>query len=186
MLGRTWRISNAQCKPRYASATARMSIRNKNTPPMHALTTVVAYKGNMRTTPSGHHELMASHSPVQATQLFMMKKSLQMTYDERSFVVPIDNDTLQGFSQPFTLRKSKDEAAANDGAHLARKDWRRFIGPIDTFGGCNPYQGNFTSLALPYTQPDRIGICAYFVECMYTWFAVLLVLILGDRCLLIR
>jgi hypothetical protein len=82
--------------------------------------------------------------------------------------------------------KAKDEAAANDGSHLLRKDWQRFIGPIDAFGGCNPYQGNFTSLALPYTQRERISICAYFIECMCVCFAVGLVLITGDRCLLVR
>jgi ophiobolin F synthase len=109
-----------------------------------------------------------------------MKQSLETTYDAASHVVTIEDDTLQGFSRDFTLRK------ANDGSHLLRKDWQRFIGPIDAFGGCNPYQGNFTSLALPYTQPERIGICAYFIECMCVWFAVGLVLTTGDRCLPVR
>jgi ophiobolin F synthase len=115
-----------------------------------------------------------------------MKQSLETTYDAASHVVTIEDDTLQGFSRDFTLRKAKDEAAANDGSHLLRKDWQRFIGPIDAFGGCNPYQGNFTSLALPYTQRERISICAYFIECMCVCFAVGLVLITGDRCLLVR
>lgn len=110
----------------------------------------------------------------------------QTTYDAVSHVVTIEDDTIQDFSRDFTLRKAKDEAAANDGTHLLRKDWQRFIGPIDAFGGSNPYQGNFTSLALPYTQPERIGICAYFIECMCVWFAVGLVLISGDRLHLVR
>lgn len=115
-----------------------------------------------------------------------MKQARQTIYDKASYIVSIDEEEHQGFSKSFTLRKSRDEAAANDGSHLARKDWQRFIGPIDAFGACNPYQGNFTSLALPYTQPERIGICAYFIECMCIWFAVLLVLITGDRRNLVR
>jgi ophiobolin F synthase len=110
----------------------------------------------------------------------------QTPYDAVSHIVTIEDDTFRDFSRGFTLRKAKDEAATNDGSHLLRKDWQRFIGPIDAFGGCNPYQGNFTSLALPYTKPERIGICAYFVECMCVWFAVALVLISGDRLHLVR
>jgi hypothetical protein len=115
-----------------------------------------------------------------------MKQALQRSYDTVSHVVTIENDTLQGFGRDLTVRKGNDEAAANDGSHLLRKDWQRFIGPIDAFGGCNPYQGNFTSLALPYTKPERIDICAYFIECMCVWFAVALVLITGDRLFLVR
>jgi ophiobolin F synthase len=110
----------------------------------------------------------------------------QTPYDAVSHIVTIEDDTFRDFSRGLTLRKAKDEAATNDGSHLLRKDWQRFIGPIDAFGGCNPYQGNFTSLALPYTKPERIGICAYFVECMCVWFAVALVLISGDRLHLVR
>lgn len=115
-----------------------------------------------------------------------MKQAPQTSYDAVSHVVTIEDNTLEGFSRDLTLRKAKSEAAANDGSHLLRKDWQRFIGPIDAFGGCNPYDGNFTSLALPYTQPERIGICAYFIECMCVWYAVGLVLISGDRCLPVR
>jgi ophiobolin F synthase len=110
----------------------------------------------------------------------------QTPYDAVSHIVTIEDDTFRDFSRGLTLRKAKDEAATNDGSHLLRKDWQRFIGPIDAFGGCNPYQGNFTSLALPYTKPERIGICAYFVECMCVWFAVALLLISGDRLHLVR
>jgi hypothetical protein len=92
---------------------------------------------------------------------------LHEEYDKTSHIVPISNKELQGFGKGYTLRNHKDEDVVNNASHTARQDWVRYVGPIETFGGCNPYHGNFTSLTLPFTQPERLAICAYFIECKH-------------------
>lgn len=43
-----------------------------------------------------------------------MKEALETTYDATSHVVTIEDDALEGFSRDLTLRKAKNEGAAND------------------------------------------------------------------------
>ncbi|KAK5124909.1 hypothetical protein LTR85_001099 [Meristemomyces frigidus] len=81
-------------------------------------------------------------------------------------------DTL-GFCQGYQLRRHRDDAIANDGAHEARRDWMEHIGPIEQFGSCNPYDGNFTSLVLPFTKPDRLRLAAYIHEYAFMYDNVL-------------
>lgn len=74
-------------------------------------------------------------------------------------------DAKGGFAKGYELRRHKNEAAANLAVFQARRDWIKYIGPIDTFADCNPYHGNFVSLVLPFSHPERVHITAYFMEC---------------------
>lgn len=76
-----------------------------------------------------------------------------------------------GFCPRYQLRRHKNEDKINNGVHWARQDWHRYIGPTDVFGNANPYHGNFTSLVLPFTLPDRVEIIAYFLECKLSHIA---------------
>lgn len=86
-------------------------------------------------------------------------------YDSTSKLVDISDRDLLGLGGGLQLRRHIAEAVANDAMHEARTDWRRYIGPIDTFADANPYDGNFVALVLPFTSPNRIKVSAYFMEC---------------------
>ncbi|KAK4100847.1 terpenoid synthase [Parathielavia hyrcaniae] len=69
-----------------------------------------------------------------------------------------------GFCPGFTLKRHRYETLANAGSHEARTDWAHYIGPSGEFGGCNPVNGNFTSLVVPLCRPDRLRLVAYVIE----------------------
>jgi hypothetical protein len=62
----------------------------------------------------------------------------------------------QGFQTEFPLLIHKFEAEADSGSHEARRDWIKYIRPTIQFGGCNPVNGNFTSLTMPFCLPERL------------------------------
>jgi hypothetical protein len=70
-----------------------------------------------------------------------------------------------GFCPDYTLKIHRHETLANAGCYEARRDWARCIGPSDGFGGCNPFNGNFTALVLPLCKPERLSLVAYIIEC---------------------
>jgi hypothetical protein len=86
-------------------------------------------------------------------------------YDSTSELVDISDRNLSGLGSGLQLRRHKDQAVANTAMHEARADWRRYIGPIDTFATANPYDGAFVALMFPFTSLDRLEIMAYFMEC---------------------
>jgi hypothetical protein len=90
-------------------------------------------------------------------------------YALTSYPVDISSQEHLGFGVGYELRRHKNEAAINQATHSARQDWQRYIGPIDTFGNANPYHGNFVSLVLPFTLPDRVAVLAYLIECQ-SWY----------------
>lgn len=81
---------------------------------------------------------------------------------------PVDPSTYDplGFAAPtsFPLRRHRHEPEAIEGSRLARADWLRHIGPIDTFGNCNPYSGHFAALTLPLCAKERLRVIAYVFE----------------------
>lgn len=82
-----------------------------------------------------------------------------------SHVVDMSGYNTQGFCPGYTLRRHIFEAEANHGSYEARLDWQRYIGPEDQFGGCNPVNGNFSSVVLPLCHPERLRLVAYVHEC---------------------
>jgi len=86
-------------------------------------------------------------------------------YDLTSDLVQISLQGRLAFGVGYQLRRHKHEAEINRATHAARQDWQRYIGPIKTFGNANPYHGNFVSLTIPLTLPDRVAVTAYLLEC---------------------
>jgi hypothetical protein len=86
-------------------------------------------------------------------------------YDLTSCPVHVSWQQRLGFGDGYKPRRHKNEAGINRAIHSARLDWQRYIGPIDKFGSANPYHGNFVSLVLPFTLPDRVAVLAYLIEC---------------------
>lgn len=94
-------------------------------------------------------------------------------YEETSYTVDPSSYDALGFAKSYTLRRHKYEAEANRGAYECRQDWIKYIGPIEQFGNCNPYDGNFTYLVLPFTRPERLWLCAYIHEYAFLYDNVL-------------
>jgi hypothetical protein len=97
----------------------------------------------------------------------------QAPYDSNSVVVDISSYDTHGLSTNYTLRRHKFESDVNVGSHEARRDWIRYIGPIEQFGGCNPINGNFTAVVFPLCIPKRIRLVAYVMECESQFKALL-------------
>jgi hypothetical protein len=95
----------------------------------------------------------------------LIAKPDAVDYDLTSRPVQISLRERLGHGVGIQLRRHKNEAEINRATHSARQDWRRYIGPIDTFGNANPYHGSFVSLVLPFTLPDRVAVLAYLIEC---------------------
>lgn len=91
---------------------------------------------------------------------------LSCQYDRTSYIAEGTSDTdRHGLGGSLTPRRHRWESLINSAMLEARNDWQRLIGPIETFADANPYHGNFVALVLPYTQPDRLKVSAYFMEC---------------------
>ncbi|PQE07883.1 geranylgeranyl pyrophosphate synthase protein [Rutstroemia sp. NJR-2017a WRK4] len=93
--------------------------------------------------------------------------------DETSVVIPTSSYDTLGFCKDYVLRRHLHENEANIGSHEARVDWMRYIGPIDQFGGCNPFSGHFSSLVLPMCKPERLRIVSYILEYAFLYDNVL-------------
>ena len=95
-----------------------------------------------------------------------MERNLQSIYDQTSYAVhDLPDAERHGFAKGLTLRRHKNEAEANNSVYQMRQDWLRLIGPVETFGNCNPYHGNAIALILPFTKPERVAVSSYFFEC---------------------
>jgi ophiobolin F synthase len=86
--------------------------------------------------------------------------------DATSYIVPLSNFDTHGLCTKYTLRRHKWEAEANAGSHKARSDWIKYVGPVKQFGICNPINGNYPAIALPFTKPERLSPIANLMECM--------------------
>jgi hypothetical protein len=85
--------------------------------------------------------------------------------NQYSHLLHIGEYDTHGFCEDYQLRRHKYEAEANSGSYEARQDWIRLIGPVDQFGGCNPVNGNFTAVVLPFCLPERLRLVSYVLEC---------------------
>ncbi|GLB12133.1 terpene cyclase [Aspergillus tubingensis] len=84
--------------------------------------------------------------------------------DDTSDQVPRASRDLQGFCRDYPLRRHKFEDWANTGSQQCRNDWEQYIGPIERWGCCNPWEGHFSAVVLPFCRPDRIAIISYCFE----------------------
>lgn len=85
--------------------------------------------------------------------------------DATSYELELTDYDTHGLCSKYRLRRHKYEIEANAGCYEARTDWIKYIGPVELFGGCNPINGNFSSLVLPLCKPERLRLVAYVLEC---------------------
>ncbi|KAH7041405.1 isoprenoid synthase domain-containing protein [Microdochium trichocladiopsis] len=84
--------------------------------------------------------------------------------DALSVVIDASEYDTQGFGAGWETRRHRHESVANRASFEARADWLRLVGPTDEFGSCNPPNGNWTALTMPFCRPERMWIAAYIVE----------------------
>ncbi|KAF4231839.1 hypothetical protein CNMCM6457_005138 [Aspergillus fumigatiaffinis] len=84
--------------------------------------------------------------------------------DQTSYLVQRSSPDIEGFCKGYPLRRHKFEAESNKGALQCRGDWVEFIGPIERWGCCNPWEGNFAAVVLPFCKPERLAIISYILE----------------------
>jgi hypothetical protein len=94
--------------------------------------------------------------------------------DEISYVVGRQTPDIDGLCHDYTLRRHKYEKRANEGSFRCREDWKQYIGSIERWGSCNPYEGHFASLVLPLCKPERLELVSYIFECEQTHFLLCL------------
>lgn len=84
---------------------------------------------------------------------------------ELSYPVHRSSPDIQGFCKEYSLRRHTFEDKANEGSLQCRADWEDFIGPIERWGCCNPWDGHFGAVVLPFCKPERLPIISYVFEC---------------------
>jgi hypothetical protein len=94
-----------------------------------------------------------------------------------SFKPQRDTKGIGGFCDQYSLRRHKHEDKADQGCLQLRDDWQTYIGPIERWGSCNPFEGNFGSVVLPMCKPDRLALVCYIFECKQ----LIMILKLGPR-----
>ncbi|RAL16768.1 bifunctional terpene synthase/polyprenyl synthetase family protein [Aspergillus homomorphus CBS 101889] len=84
--------------------------------------------------------------------------------DRFSVLVPRATPDLHGFCHGYPLRRHTLEHKANEGSLQLRADWEKYIGPIERWGSCNPWEGHFGAVVLPCCKPERMAIVNYIFE----------------------
>ncbi|GFF26184.1 fusicoccadiene synthase [Aspergillus lentulus] len=84
--------------------------------------------------------------------------------DQTSYLVQRSSPDIEGFCKEYPLRRHRFEDESNKGALQCRGDWVEFIGPIERWGCCNPWEGNFAAVVLPFCKPERLAIISYILE----------------------
>ncbi|KAJ5670875.1 isoprenoid synthase domain-containing protein [Penicillium longicatenatum] len=91
-------------------------------------------------------------------------QSSKAEQDKTSYIVSRPASGIDGFCHDYTLCRHKYEQNANEGSFRCRDDWRKYIGPIERWGSCNPFNGHFASVVLPLCKPERLGLVSYVFE----------------------
>ncbi|KAL4938163.1 hypothetical protein BDV06DRAFT_215327 [Aspergillus oleicola] len=81
-----------------------------------------------------------------------------------SSVVERPTPDIAAFCSGYELRRHHHEDHANEGSLRCRTDWEQFIGPIDRWGSCNPWEGHFGAVVLPFCKPERLAVICYIFE----------------------
>ncbi|KAJ5813261.1 geranylgeranyl pyrophosphate synthase [Penicillium pulvis] len=100
-------------------------------------------------------------------------QNAQTEQEETSYLVSRPVPDIDGFCHNYTLRRHKYEQNANEGSSRCRDDWRKYIGPIERWGSCNPFDGHFASVVLPLCKPERLALVSYVFEYAFLYDNVL-------------
>ncbi|KAL4771843.1 isoprenoid synthase domain-containing protein [Aspergillus nidulans var. acristatus] len=94
------------------------------------------------------------------------RTSILTNADATSYAVPQSAPDMAGFCHGYELRRHRYEHKANEGSLRCRADWETFIGPIERWGSCNPWEGHFGAVVLPFCRPERLAVLCYIIECL--------------------
>lgn len=94
------------------------------------------------------------------------RTSVLTNTDATSYAVPRYAPDMAGFCHGYELRRHRYEHKANEGSLRCRADWETFIGPIERWGSCNPWDGHFGAVVLPFCRPERLAVLCYIFECL--------------------
>lgn len=94
-----------------------------------------------------------------------MDCQLLLNEEATSFKPRRDTKSIGGFCDQYSLRRHNNEDKADEGCLRLREDWQTYIGPIERWGSCNPFEGNFGSVVLPMCNADRLALVCYIFEC---------------------
>ncbi|KAL4746901.1 hypothetical protein BDW72DRAFT_206953 [Aspergillus terricola var. indicus] len=89
------------------------------------------------------------------------KTSILTNVDATSYTVSRSASDMAGFCHGYELRRHRYEHKANEGSLRCRADWETFIGPIERWGSCNPWEGHFGAVVLPFCRPERLAVLCY-------------------------
>ncbi|KAL5041044.1 hypothetical protein BDW71DRAFT_212499 [Aspergillus fruticulosus] len=93
-----------------------------------------------------------------------MPSTIHKSADATSYAVPRSTADMAGFCHEYELRRHRYEHEANEGSLRCRADWETFIGPIERWGSCNPWEGHFGAVVLPFCKPERLAVICYIFE----------------------
>jgi len=96
-----------------------------------------------------------------------MADSTLISEDQTSYLVSRSSRDIQGFCENYPLRRHKFEGEASKGSLQCRRDWTEYIGPIERWASCNPWEGHFGVVVLPFCKPERLAIISYIFECKH-------------------
>ncbi|KAL2847042.1 isoprenoid synthase domain-containing protein [Aspergillus pseudodeflectus] len=89
-----------------------------------------------------------------------MPQTQSDSYLDPSLSTPVHRSTpdIAGFCAGYELRRHHHEDKANEGSLACRADWEKYIGPIERWGSCNPWEGHFGAVVLPFCKPERLAL----------------------------
>ncbi|CEN60910.1 hypothetical protein ASPCAL07581 [Aspergillus calidoustus] len=95
-----------------------------------------------------------------------MPQTQSESYLNPSLSTPVPRSTpdIAGFCAGYELRRHHHEDKANEGSLACRADWEKYIGPIERWGSCNPWEGHFGAVVLPFCKPERLAVICYIFE----------------------
>lgn len=94
---------------------------------------------------------------------------------QTSYLVNRPSRDIHGFCEDYPLGRYKFEEEANKGSSQCRRDWTKYIGPIERWGSCNPWEGHFGAVVLPFCRPERLAIISYIFECKHPVIVTIIV-----------
>ena len=93
-----------------------------------------------------------------------MTDTMLISENETSYLVDRSWRDINGFCKGCPLRRHRFEEKTNEGSLRCRHDWVEYIGPIERWGSCNPWDGHFGAVVLPFCRPEKLAILCYIFE----------------------
>ncbi|KAJ5116916.1 Variediene synthase [Penicillium angulare] len=103
----------------------------------------------------------------------MHESDQQYSADALSHELSRKDPRIHGFCEEYPPRRHNYKNKADEGCLNLRADWEKYIGPIERWGSCNPFEGNFSYVVLPLCLPERLSLLSYIFEYAFLYDNVL-------------